>query len=165
VVPAELLDWYRTAPAQEFKQELKQEDFDQLPDEQIVEIINGPISRSERTVRYLAEIGHDLLKASDHTATPGHAKHPGLSSYQELVHMAAIGVPLSEVFAAATINNAEMFGLADRYGSIEAGKKANLLLLAANPLETVTAYDQINWVILGGRAIARNSLAADQLQH
>ena len=30
--------------------------------------------------------------------------------------MAATGVPLSEVFAAATINKVEMFGLADRYG-------------------------------------------------
>jgi hypothetical protein len=30
VVPTELLDWYRTAPAQESRQELRREDFDQF---------------------------------------------------------------------------------------------------------------------------------------
>jgi len=78
--------------------------------------------------------------------------------------MAALGVPLKSIFEAATINNAEKFGLADRYGSIESGKTANLLLLEANPLETVEAYDRIRWVVLGGRALARDTLAADYLK-
>ena len=119
------------------------------------------ISQSERSLAYVAESEHRLLLASDHPATPGHANHPGLSSYQELKHMAEIGVPLAKLLAAATINNAEMFGLADRYGSIETGKIANLLLLESNPLESVEAYDRIRWVVLGGRAIARDELAAD----
>lgn len=164
VIPAKLLDWYQTPTAHAFKRELEQEDFKQLSDEKIVTIMSNPISRGERSVRYLSELGHDLLLASDHPATPGHANHPGLSTYQEMVHMAALGIPLRKVFEAATINNAKMFNLADRYGSIEPGKKANLLLLASNPLETIEAYDQIRWVVLGGRVIDRDSLAADRLK-
>jgi imidazolonepropionase-like amidohydrolase len=75
--------------------------------------------------------------------------------------MAELGVPLAKILAAATINNAEMFGLDDRYGSIQPGKIANLLLLESSPLESVKAYDRIRWVVLGGRAIARDELAAD----
>jgi imidazolonepropionase-like amidohydrolase len=164
VVPAALLDWYRSDAAQAFKQELAHEDFDDLADERIVTLMGRTISQSERSLVYVAESGHRLLLASDHPATPGHANHPGLSSFQELVHMAELGVPLAKLFAAATINNAEMFGLADRYGSIEAGKIANLLLLESSPLESVKAYDRIRWVVLRGRVIDRDSLATDHMQ-
>jgi predicted amidohydrolase YtcJ len=162
VVPAELLEWYRTSAAHQFKRELAQEGFDKLPDDRIATLMNIPISRSERSVRYLSEVGHDLLLASDHPATPGHANLPGLSSYQEMVHMAALGIPLRKLLESATINNARMFGLEDRYGSVEPGKTANLLLLESNPLDSVEAYDQIRWLVLGGRVIDRNSLAADR---
>jgi hypothetical protein len=43
--------------------------------------------------------------------------------------------------------------------TIEAGKVANLLLLRANPLETVEAYDAIDLVIVRGRVIDRSVLA------
>ena len=45
----------------------------------------------------------------------------------------------------------------------ETGKTANLLLLEANPLETVEAWDQIRWVVLGGRVISRETLSAESL--
>ncbi len=163
VVPKALLDWYQTPVAHAFKNELREEDFEGLPDARITKLLTGPIGRSERSLLYLAQTGHKLLLASDHPATPGHANHPGLSSYQELVHMAALGIPLRRILEAATINNAQMFGLDDRYGSIETGKNANLLLLKANPLETIEAWDKIQWVILGGRVIDRESLSAESI--
>jgi imidazolonepropionase-like amidohydrolase len=43
---------------------------------------------------------------------------------------------------------------------VEAGKRAHLLLLRANPLTGVAAYDTIEQVILGGRLIARDTLSA-----
>ena len=42
---------------------------------------------------------------------------------------------------------------------MEGGKVANLLLLAKDPLESVTAYDAIDVVISRGRAIDRGALA------
>lgn len=54
-----------------------------------------------------------------------------------------------------------MLGLADDIGSVEAGKRANQLLMSQNPLENISAYDSIDLVVLNGRVIDRRSLAAD----
>ena len=72
----------------------------------------------------------------------------------------AAGVTRAQLFQAATISNAEFFGLADRIGTIEVGKKADLLITRENPLEGVTAYDTIEYVILGGKVMKRSSLSA-----
>ena len=61
---------------------------------------------------------------------------------------------------AATLNNARQFGLAKDYGTVEPGKIANLLLLTANPLQTMRAWSQIEKVVLHGDVIARETLAA-----
>ena len=73
----------------------------------------------------------------------------------------AAGIDLRTVLRAATLDNARAFGLGDEIGSIEVGKRADLLLLAANPLVTVEAYDRIEQVFLGGQVIERATLAAD----
>ena len=44
--------------------------------------------------------------------------------------------------------------------TIEPGKKANLLLLGADPLKNVKAYDAIETVFLHGRPITRETLSA-----
>ena len=43
---------------------------------------------------------------------------------------------------------------------VEVGKRAELLLLRENPLEDIAAYDSIEYVIVGGKAIERSSLSA-----
>jgi imidazolonepropionase-like amidohydrolase len=71
-----------------------------------------------------------------------------------------MGIPLSAIFSAATINNARQIGLQKDYGTIEKGKIANLLLLEANPLASIEAWSKIDTVILRGDPIERESLAA-----
>ncbi len=44
-------------------------------------------------------------------------------------------------------------------GSVEKGKRAHLLLLRANPLESVEAYNTIETVFLAGKAIPRYTLS------
>jgi imidazolonepropionase-like amidohydrolase len=67
-------------------------------------------------------------------------------------------VPLPRILRAATLDNAAAFRLSSELGSIEVGKRADLLLLRANPLTTVTAYDAIETVFLDGEPIARQTL-------
>jgi imidazolonepropionase-like amidohydrolase len=50
-----------------------------------------------------------------------------------------------------TINAAEILGVADRIGSIQAGKIANLIVTDGDPLEIKT---QIRHVIIGGREVS-----------
>ncbi|MCP4332134.1 MAG: amidohydrolase family protein, partial [Gammaproteobacteria bacterium] len=70
------------------------------------------------------------------------------------------GVTLSQLFDAATIENAKFFGLDGEIGTIEVGKRADLLLLGKNPLHDLAAYDAIEYIILNGEAIERSSLSA-----
>ncbi|UZD23728.1 amidohydrolase family protein [Algoriphagus halophytocola] len=51
---------------------------------------------------------------------------------------AAYGMGKEEAWKAVTINSAEIFGLGDQYGSIEAGKVANLIVADGDPFETKT---------------------------
>lgn len=63
---------------------------------------------------------------------------------------AAYGLGKEEAFKAITINPAEIFGLQDQYGSVEAGKRANLVISTGDPLETSS---QILHVFIDGYRI------------
>lgn len=49
---------------------------------------------------------------------------------------AAYGMGKEEAWKAVTINPAEIFGIADQYGSVEVGKRANLIVSTEDPFET-----------------------------
>ncbi|HSQ19864.1 MAG TPA: amidohydrolase family protein, partial [Blastocatellia bacterium] len=64
------------------------------------------------------------------------------------------GLPKEEALKAVTIYPAEIFGISDRLGSIEAGKIANLIVTDGDPLEIRT---QIKHVFINGRDIPLTS--------
>jgi len=90
----------------------------------------------------------------------GWGNPPGLNGLWEMRDWARAGVPLAAIFRSATLDNAAAFGLDAEIGSVEAGKRADLLLLAKNPLVDVDAYDAIEKVILNGQPIDRATLSA-----
>jgi imidazolonepropionase-like amidohydrolase len=47
---------------------------------------------------------------------------------------------------AATLSNAKAFGLGGQIGTVQPGKRANLVLLGSSPLESVQAYGSIQGV-------------------
>jgi imidazolonepropionase-like amidohydrolase len=63
---------------------------------------------------------------------------------------AAYGLGKEEALKAVTINPAEIFGIADQYGSVEAGKRANLIISTGDPFET---RSQIMHVFIDGYRI------------
>jgi cytosine/adenosine deaminase-related metal-dependent hydrolase len=81
-----------------------------------------------------------------------------VSAGKQLQDWADAGAPLGLILRAATLGNASALGLSRDLGSIEVGKRADLLLLARNPLASVTAYDSIEMIFLNGEPIARESL-------
>jgi len=63
----------------------------------------------------------------------------------------AWGLSRDEALKALTINSAEILGVADRIGSIEPGKIANLIVAKGDPLEVRTT---LTHVIIAGRDVA-----------
>lgn len=162
VVPPALLTWYGTEAGQWYKREMKADFGADVPDSKLMQIELQVGSRNLRAAKFLHDLGHPLLLASDTPSGPIYGNQPGYDTYREMRAMAQAGIPLDAIFRAATINNAKQFGLERDYGTVQVGKIANLVLLKLNPLETVRAWSAIEKVVLRGKVIERESLAADR---
>jgi imidazolonepropionase-like amidohydrolase len=159
VVPRAVLDWYGTDAGQWYKRAVRT-DFGGAPDMKIMQGHFQVAERGMRAARYLHQLGHPLLLASDTPSSPTYGNQPGYDTYREMRAMAQAGISLAAIFQAGTVNNARQFKLDRDYGTVEPGKVANLLLLNASPLETIRAWSQIDKVILKGEVIERETLAA-----
>jgi imidazolonepropionase-like amidohydrolase len=120
-------------------------------------------ARATATLRLMLDRKVQLLFGTDTPSNEGIGNPPGLNGRLEMQRWVEAGVPLPLVLRAATLDNAAAFGLAREVGSIEVGKRADLLLLRADPLAGIDAYDAIDTVIVNGVPIARASLlSADE---
>ncbi|MEW4567191.1 amidohydrolase family protein [Tautonia sp. JC769] len=66
----------------------------------------------------------------------------------------AYGLPEEDAIKAVTLVPAEIFGVADQLGSIEPGKRANLVIAAGHLLQPTT---EVKHLIIGGRPVAPES--------
>jgi imidazolonepropionase-like amidohydrolase len=141
------------AMADEYRQAIALQFGPRAPDPASVMAV--PCSRARATLRLMVAEGVTLLFGTDTPSNEGIGNPPGLNGRRELRRWAEAGVPLPRILRAATLDNAVAFGLAADRGTVEVGKRADLLLLGSNPLDTVTAYDRIETVFLDGRPVAR----------
>ena len=103
----------------------------------------------------LSDAGADLLVGPD---TPQLFLVPGFATHRELASFAAAGLTPFEALRAATSSPASYFGRAAEMGTVQTGKRADLLLLDANPLQDVANARKIAGVMANGRWIPRNEL-------
>jgi imidazolonepropionase-like amidohydrolase len=78
---------------------------------------------------------------------------PGISLHEELELLVQAGLPPAEVLRIATRNGAEALGLLGELGTVETGKRADLLVLSADPLAEIRNTRSIELVIQGGRVL------------
>jgi len=96
------------------------------------------------------EAGGHILPASDIPQTPA-----GFGLYQELaVFQEDVGMTPAQVLQATTKWAAEAFKLPD-LGTIEAGKLADVLIVNADPLQTILNLRKIDMVIKDGKVVDR----------
>ncbi|MBZ6378194.1 MULTISPECIES: metal-dependent hydrolase family protein [Pacificimonas] len=62
------------------------------------------------------------------------------------------GLPPRAVLESATVNAADLLGIADETGTIEPGKAADLIAVDGDPMEDITALERIRFVMARGRA-------------
>jgi len=84
------------------------------------------------------------------------------SSYlAELQAMQKSGMSNWQIIEASTINGAKILNKEKEFGTISKGKKANLILLAANPIENIENIIKINLVINNGIVFNPDELLID----
>ena len=80
-------------------------------------------------------------------------KTRGEASTATFVKSRLAGIPAIDVIRAVTINAAEMLGWADRIGSVEVGKFADLVAVAGDPIADITELERITFVMKGGEVV------------
>ena len=74
--------------------------------------------------------------------------------------MVEAGIPICGVLQAGTRNAAEYFGLGEEFGSVEVGRRADLLLLDASPLADIRNVHQQAGVMVRGRWLPKEEIDA-----
>ncbi|MGI9223942.1 MAG: amidohydrolase family protein [Woeseiaceae bacterium] len=92
------------------------------------------------------------------TDTPILLAIPGYSLHAELEYLVRAGLSPLGALESATVKPAEYFSLQDEMGTIDVGKKADLVLLNANPLEYIANTKKISGVISKGKYYSVDSL-------
>lgn len=121
-------------------------------------------ARTARNNRKYEELVQRVLKSGVKFAmgtdmcwfAPG--KTCGEMTVATFVNLHQAGMPALEVIRAVTSNGAEMLGWADRIGTIEPGKFADLVAVAGDPVANITELERVRFVMKGGQVV-RNDVA------
>lgn len=106
-------------------------------------------------VKAIQDSGGKLLAGSD---TPEWFHLYGYGLHRELRALVQAGLTPYQALVTATRNPAEFLGASRHWGTIEVGKRADLVLLSANPLDDITNTEGIRGVAMGGRWLDRTTL-------
>src|SRR5499433_161574 len=85
--------------------------------------------------------------------------YPHGDNAKQFAKMVEWGMKPIDAIQAATINAADLLGLAGKAGSIESGYYADIVAVDGNPLENVAVLEKVRFVMKGG-SVARNDFSA-----
>ena len=108
--------------------------------------------------RRLYEGGVTLAVGSD---LPNPWVVPGASVHDEMLLLRDAGIPPLAALQMATHTAAAVLGLAERTGSVEVGKEADLVVLTADPTVNLANTRSVEWVVLAGRILRPAAILAD----
>jgi imidazolonepropionase-like amidohydrolase len=152
VYPSALLAWYGTKEAGWFREQ----ELGNVPPQ----VFDRVGTLGNAVITWLARNNGRLLFGTDTPSAPVYTNPPGLNAFYEMRQWSAAGVSMQRILSATTLENARLLKMDRDIGSVEKGKRAHLLLLRANPLQSVEAYNTIETVFLAGRPMKREELSA-----
>ena len=144
-VPAAMREQWRTG-AQQFRGP----DFDAARGRRFIEL-------RRRLLRALRDGGAGLLLGAD---APQVYNVPGFATLRELESLVAAGLTPFQALQAGTRNPAIALGVPESFGTIEVGRRADLLLLEADPLADIRNVWKRAGVVAAGRWLPAAELDA-----
>jgi imidazolonepropionase-like amidohydrolase len=116
-------------------------------------MIAETVGRSQEMIRRLHDAGVRIVVGTDSPGTPYFQYNfHGPTTIREVELLTAAGLSFQEALAAATRVAAEMVGLGQELGTVEIGKRADMVILNGDPLKNPGALRSIRWTIKEGVA-------------
>jgi Amidohydrolase family/IPT/TIG domain len=101
--------------------------------------------------KMFVDAGGRLIVSGNQNST----KAPGVDMWQEMQVMAEAGLTPMQIIQGSTKWPAELVRKQDQLGTIEAGKLADVIILAADPLQDIRNITTLENVILDGKVVDR----------
>jgi imidazolonepropionase-like amidohydrolase len=112
--------------------------------------IKAALATGMKNLKVLQDAGVRIAFGTDSGAQP--VRVPGWAEHRELELMVRAGLTPMQALVAAGRGSAGMLGLKDR-GTLEQGKRADFLVLAANPLDDIRNTRELVSIWHGGKEI------------
>jgi imidazolonepropionase-like amidohydrolase len=113
-----------------------------------------------RNLKKVYESGILVAMGTDSGATP--IRVQGFAEHMELALMVQAGLTPLQAIAVATKNGAQLLGVANQYGTLQPGKKANFIVLAKDPSRDIRNTRTIEAVWMNGAKVSDGPLAEAQ---
>lgn len=126
-----------------------------MPSPAELEVIRQQANREVELVKAMGRAGVQFLTGS---AGPDRYVYPGASLHSELEWLVKAGLTPARALQSATINPAIFLVKLDRFGVVETGHAADLVLLDANPLEDIRNTRRIAGIVRAGEYFSRRDL-------
>jgi len=108
---------------------------------------NAAAAASLENVRLAHDAGVKIAFGTDSAVTP-HGKNG-----EEFALMVKAGMSPMAALRSATVVTAELIGMSESLGTLEAGKLADLVAVDGNPLEDISTMEKVQGVIRDGRLL------------
>jgi imidazolonepropionase-like amidohydrolase len=113
------------------------------------------LTAQRQLVKALQDSGAGLLLGTD---SPAMGILPGFGVHRELQALVQAGLTPYQALTTGTRNVAAYFGTLNESGTVAVGKRADLVLLDANPLEDIRNTTRISGVMITGRWLPKAEL-------
>ncbi|PYV12878.1 MAG: amidohydrolase [Acidobacteria bacterium] len=113
----------------------------------------GQLKMAQANLKKLWDAGVRVAFGTD-TGPP--ARFQGYFEHRELELMVQAGLRPEDALRAATANSAAALGIARDFGTLEKGKRADMILLGGDPLQDIRNTRKIERVWIGGREVNRS---------
>ena len=117
--------------------------------------VNCPADFAGRLTAFAHELGVDISTGTD-GATPYDAAYPAL--YEELdVLQDKVGMSPLQIIRSASIVGAKTLGIEQDTGTLEVGKKADIVFVTQNPLQDISNLRSVILTVKGGTEYRRSN--------